>query len=196
MGNALRDRQDFFGETDTVYGGCFLRSQLIEIGMYDETMVKNEDDELSFRLRKAGGKIIQSGEIRVKYYPRKKFSDLFKQFLQYGYWKIPVLRKHPRQGSIRHLLPSALVILLLAFPAAALLFPWISPVCFMAFWSAYLLTILSESLRVNGPQSWTLFPATTLAIALIHIGYGTGCLLGLISSLVNVRWIWFEKLTR
>ena len=196
MGNALRDRKDFFGETDTVYGGCFLRSQLIEIGMYDEDMVKNEDDELSFRLRKAGGKIVQSGEIRVKYYPRKRFSDLFRQFLQYGYWKIPVLRKHPRQGSFRHLLPSALVILLLALLGAALFLPGISPVCFLLFLSAYLLTILLESLRINGRQSWTLFPATTLAIALIHIGYGTGFLLGLISSVINVRWAWFEKLTR
>ena len=54
MGGALRDRGDFVGETDTVYGGCFKRQRLLEIGMYDEEMVRNQDDELSFRLRKRG----------------------------------------------------------------------------------------------------------------------------------------------
>ncbi len=56
MGGALRDRGDFVGETDTVYGGCFKRKRLLEAGMYDESMVRNQDDELSFRLRETGGK--------------------------------------------------------------------------------------------------------------------------------------------
>ncbi|MDH5768716.1 MAG: glycosyltransferase, partial [Nitrospirota bacterium] len=59
MGGALRERSNFVGETDTVYGGCFKRERLLEAGMYDEEMVRNQDDELSFRLRKTGGKIIQ-----------------------------------------------------------------------------------------------------------------------------------------
>jgi hypothetical protein len=99
MGGALRDRGDFIGETDTVYGGCFKRKRLLEVGMYDETMVRNQDDELSFRLREKGGKIIQDGRIKIQYYPRSSFWHLFKQFMQYGYWKVSVIKKHPQQAS-------------------------------------------------------------------------------------------------
>jgi len=44
--------------------------------MYDETMVRNQDDELSFRLREKGGKIIQDGRIKIQYYPRNSFWHL------------------------------------------------------------------------------------------------------------------------
>lgn len=64
MGGALRDRGDFVGETDTVYGGCFKRQRLLEIGMYDGEMVRNQDDELSFRLRERGEKSSKTAELR------------------------------------------------------------------------------------------------------------------------------------
>ena len=119
MGRALRNRGDSIGETDAVYGGCFKREKLLEIGMYDETMVRNQDDELSFRIRKFGGKIIQSGEIKIRYFPRKYFRHLFKQFFQYGYWKVNVLKKHPRQASWRHYAPAMLVLILCILLIAA-----------------------------------------------------------------------------
>jgi len=105
MGGALRDRGDFVGETDTVYGGCFKRKRLLEVGMYDESMVRNQDDELSFRLHERGGKVVQDGRIKIQYYPRNSFWHLFKQFMQYGYWKVSVIKKHPQQASLRHFLP-------------------------------------------------------------------------------------------
>jgi succinoglycan biosynthesis protein ExoA len=60
-------------EVDAVYGGCWKRDRLIEIGLFDEKMIRNQDDELSFRLRSAGGRIIQSRAIQVKYYVRDSF---------------------------------------------------------------------------------------------------------------------------
>lgn len=62
VGAALRsyDSDDFLQEVDGVHGGCWYKETLISVGGFDETMVRNQDDELSFRIRKQGGKIFRT----------------------------------------------------------------------------------------------------------------------------------------
>ncbi len=195
MGGALRARGDFVGETDAVYGGCFRRARLIEVGMYDETMVRNQDDELSFRMKDAGGRILQSGRIRVQYYPRQKFRQLFKQFLQYGYWKVAVLKKHPRQGSLRHLFPSLLILgfiaLLLASVVDARAF-----YLFIIYACLYAGAVAVESLRLALKSGLTLWPGIFTAIVAIHTGFGTGFLYAIITNLLGTKTRYFESLSR
>ena len=74
----------------------------IEIGGFDEELVRNQDDELCMRIRMKKGKIFQSKEIKSSY-TLVKFKDLFGQYLQYGFWKIFVIKKHKRTPSLRHL---------------------------------------------------------------------------------------------
>ena len=195
MGGALRDRGDFIGETDTVYGGCFKRKRLLEVGMYDEAMVRNQDDELSFRLRERGGKIIQDGRIKVQYYPRRSYGQLFKQFMQYGYWKVVVIRKHPQQASLRHFLPASLV---LGF-ALLILLASLQPYALnglLAFGASYFLPISFESFRVSYKDSISLWPGVFIAIFLIHIGFGIGFVANLICRLINLKPRVFESLSR
>ena len=61
-----------------------------EIGGFDPEMVRNQDDELSYRLLKHGGRIVCSPTIRSKYYSRSTILSLWKQYYQYGYWKVRV----------------------------------------------------------------------------------------------------------
>ncbi len=195
MGGALRERGDFVGETDAVYGGCFRRSRLIEVGMYDEAMVRNQDDELSFRLKATGGRVVQSGSIRVRYFPRSRFSQLFKQFLQYGYWKVAVLRRHPRQGSIRHLMPSLLILGLMALSLASILDSRASYLLVL-YLGLYTGLVGMESARLAlrfGPALW---PGIFTAIVLIHAGFGTGFLYAIVSMLLGARPRYFESLSR
>jgi succinoglycan biosynthesis protein ExoA len=195
MGGALRDRGDFIGETDAVYGGCFRRKRLIEIGLYDERMVRNQDDELSFRLRKQGGKVIQSGKIKVQYFPRKTFKQLFKQFLQYGYWKVFVLEKHPRQASWRHYAPAALVSGLSGLGIAAL-FSSAGAVGFFLIAGGYVSALALEALRITGGTGLSLWPGVFSSIFCIHMGFGSGFLLGLVSRIFKIKPSWFETLSR
>jgi glycosyltransferase involved in cell wall biosynthesis len=196
MGGALRDRGNFVGETDAVYGGCFRRERLLEIGMYDESMVRNQDDELSFRLRKSGGKVIQSGNIKVKYFPRKHFKQLFKQFLQYGYWKVTVLKKHPVQASWRHYAPAMLVSgfsgLLLATLFNVNLLP-----ALLFYSGVYLLSVSVESLRLTYPnRNLDLWPGVLTAIVVIHTGFGLGFMTGVVSRFLSLKPRYFESLSR
>lgn len=195
MGGALRDRGDFIGETDAVYGGFFRRKRLVEVGMYDEGMVRNQDDELSFRLRKLGGKIIQSGKIKIRYFPRNKLSQLFKQFFQYGYWKITVLKKHPKQISFRHFAPAILVggFFILAFLS------FFSDKAFMGlllYGISYLVVLSLESLRLTYNNELKLWPAVIMSIGSMHIGFGLGFILALICQFINIEPKWTASLSR
>ncbi|MBI5055377.1 MAG: glycosyltransferase family 2 protein [Nitrospirae bacterium] len=195
MGGALRDRGDFAGETDAVYGGCFRRSRLIEVGMYDESMVRNQDDELSFRLRKSGGKIIQSGRIKIQYFPRNKFRQLFKQFMQYGYWKVAIMKKHPAQLSLRHFVPAVLVAGFALLGVTAVLNKFVLGAFFL-YAGGYVSLILLESLRLTFFEKMKLLPGVMLAIVSIHFGFGAGFITALISNAVRIKPKVVESLSR
>src|SRR5690606_32422467 len=82
------------GYIDTLAFGVYRKADLKAIGKFDETLTRNEDDELNYRLVKSGRKIWFSNAIRSRYYVRPTLTKLFKQYFQYGYWKVYVNRKH------------------------------------------------------------------------------------------------------
>jgi glycosyltransferase involved in cell wall biosynthesis len=169
-------------EVDAVHGGCWKRTRLLEIGGFDEEMVRNQDDELSFRLRKNQGKIFQTLSLRVIYHVRSSYRNLFRQFAQYGYWKVHVIRKHPRQASLRHLAPAAFICTLLC---AALIAPFSlgALLIFALLVAAYLGTLGIASLA----QTWReikFLPGIIAALVCMQMGYGLGFLIGCI----RVSW--------
>jgi glycosyltransferase involved in cell wall biosynthesis len=104
---------------DTVGTPLFNRSVFEKIGLFDEELVRNQDDELSFRILKAGGKIFLDVEMKVKYFVRGNFKNLFKQYFQYGYWKVYVNKKHRTITTLRQLAPAAFMLfILLILPVA------------------------------------------------------------------------------
>ena len=52
------------GEVETVYLGCWPRASFERFGAFDETLVRNQDDEHNLRIRLAGGRVWQSARIR------------------------------------------------------------------------------------------------------------------------------------
>lgn len=186
IGGALKGHADSekVVEVDTVHGGCWLRERLLALGGFDSEMVRNQDDELSFRLRKAGGRIVRSSGIRVKYWVRNSFRKLFLQFAQYGYWKVRVLQKHPRQSSLRHVVPSVFVLALLISGALAPMFRvalWV----FVALAGGYILAMAMAGLREAANTELRLWPGIAWAIPVMHFGYGVGFLLGWLRWLVG-----------
>lgn len=118
------------GPVDTVYLGAWPRETFERFGGFDETLVRNQDDEHNLRIHKGGGRVWQSSTIRSTYHPRAQVSDVFRQYRQYGYWKPFVMRKHGQAASLRHLVPGLFVGLWLAlafFMVASMLWvasPW------------------------------------------------------------------------
>jgi hypothetical protein len=173
-GGAASRRADFSGWVDTVYLGAWRRTDLVKLGGFDESLVRNQDDELALRIHRQGGRVWQSADIRSAYCPRGSLVTLYRQFSQYGYWKIPVIRKHKLPASLRHLAPFAFFSLLAIF---ALLTPlWATAGLILAFLALLYVGALSIGTRRQrtalGPSGlgWL----TIAAVATMHIGYAVG----------------------
>lgn len=166
---------------DTVYLGAWRREVFQRVGTFDEEMVRNQDDEFNYRLRAHGGKILLNPTIRSEYYNRSTPWKLWQQYFQYGFWKVRVLQKHPRQMQPRQLIPGlgilALILLLLAAPIVSL-----SKFLILGSALIYLIANLSASVlaATRSRCSLTVLPSIPLAFAIIHIAYGCGFLVGLI----------------
>ncbi len=96
-------------DVDTISHPVFRKSALVEIGGYDETLLRNEDYETNYRLRRAGGRLVFTPELSSVYRPRRSLGALGRQFWDYGYWKAEVMARHPDAVRPRHLAPPAAV---------------------------------------------------------------------------------------
>ncbi|HVB59171.1 MAG TPA: glycosyltransferase family 2 protein [Candidatus Acidoferrales bacterium] len=185
-GGARFHDDNYSGYVDTVPYGCWRKETLLKLGLFDEELVRNQDDEFNLRLTRAGGKIWQSSDIVSWYRPRATLSALFRQYFQYGFWKVRVIRKHKIPGSWRHLIPAAFIAanfaLLLATAVAAILGDGTPAQKFLIAWAAllalYVAALLAASCFSARRFGWRLLPYLPAAFATFHCSYGLGFLAG------------------
>ena len=108
------------GPSDSVYLGVFRRSRLIEVGMFDEGMIRGQDWELNLRIRESGGQIWFDPRLWVQYFPRTSLKALAKQFFDTGIWRAKITKMAPKKANIRYFAPPLLVISTIFLVPAAL----------------------------------------------------------------------------
>lgn len=182
-------------EVDAVHGGCWTAETLRKAGPFAEDMVRNQDDEMSFRLRKAGGRVVQESGLRVRYVVRDRWSKLFLQFAQYGYWKVRLVRRYPRQASLRHGMPAGLVLSLLVGLVTAP-FSVVAAIGLAVLSAAYLAGVAAAAASATLRSAPGLWPGTILALVLIHVGYGSGFLAGVLLASAGPGEGLFSRLSR
>ena len=96
--------------TDTVTSPMYPYWVFDKIGFFDEELIRNQDDDFNYRIKKAGGKIFFDNELSLKYYVRGSYKSLSRQFFQYGYWKVFVNKKHKAVTTLRQLAPPFFVL--------------------------------------------------------------------------------------
>jgi succinoglycan biosynthesis protein ExoA len=165
-------------DVDTVYMGMWPRRVFERVGLFDEELVRNQDDELSYRIRKEGGRIVLTPSMRSWYQNRQSLRHLTRQYFQYGMWKIRVLQKHPRQMSWRHFVPPAFVAALAGLAPAALVSPAAGAAlgALVTVYAAAVLAISAVHSLRRGAVTWLV---TALAFVAIHLCWGAGFLVGL-----------------
>lgn len=192
VGGATWHSLEYDGVARTVFGGFYRRSVFDQVGLFDEELVRDQDDEFNFRLERAGGTIWQSPKIRSWYEPRSSIPGLFRQYQQYGYWKVLVMRKHGRAPAFRHYVPATFVAALtvasaLAIVAASLAL-WSSVLATPALVLAgvlgialatYLVVLTTATLTTAARYGWRLAPILPVTFATYHVAYGLGFLRGL-----------------
>ncbi len=186
-GGARFHDPDFEGFVDTVTYGCWRRETLVRLGYFDEALVRNQDDELNYRLVLTGGRIYQSPRIVSWYRPRGSLRTLFLQYFQYGFWKVAVIRKHHMPASWRHLAPclfSILMLVLLLTAVAGLLMGRggvaLAAAALMAgTLGCYLAAAAAFSLQAAARAGFDLLPVLPLVFGTYHLSYASGFLAGL-----------------
>jgi succinoglycan biosynthesis protein ExoA len=168
-------------EVDTVTFGAFRRDVFDAVGPYDVALVRNQDDELSFRIRQAGGTIVLDPTIRVYYKPRGSFRELASQYFEYGRWKVPIMRKHRGIVSGRSLAPPLFVGSLAVLAAsAAVSAPARKLLALEAGLYGSSLALASLD-AVKSRGSVRLLPMVATAFTTFHFAYGAGFLLSLLN---------------
>lgn len=177
IGDAAFHYLDREAWVDTVYLGAWRRQTFERLGLFDEDLVRNQDDEFNYRLRASGGRILLCPKIRSRYFNRATLRGLFKQYFQYGLYKVRVLQKHPRQMQPRQFAPPLFVVAtvlgLLAAPFTGL-GRWL----LLAIWAPYLLLDLAASWRAGSSFAERLLLLAIFPI--LHLAYGSGFAVGLL----------------
>lgn len=178
-GSAFRTETGETKLVDTVPFPAYTRAIIERVGLYDEALVRDQDDEYNYRIRKHGGKILLAADVRSTYYSRGSLGKLWRQYFQYGFYKVRVLQKHPRQMRPRQFVPPAFVLALLLGIVLSLAFPW-GWIALLGLAGGYLLANLLASLLTAARAGWHHFWLLPPAFATLHISYGLGFLAGLV----------------
>ena len=170
---------------DTVPFGAFRREVFERYGLYDERLTRNQDNEMNYRIRRGGGKILMSHDIKLAYYCRDTLGGILKMGFENGKWNLITLFLCPGAMSLRHFIPFLFVLSLIALPLLGLLTPW--------FWrllaaegALYLLLDLLFSAKLSAKSRASYFPLLLLLFVLFHISYGLGSFAGIA---VALTWI-------
>jgi len=167
------------GYVDTVPFGAFRREVFDRIGMFNEKLVRNQDNDLNARIRKAGGGIYLTPALTTYYHPVKSFRGLLKYAFTTSKWHLFTLRENRESMSLRHLAPAVfLLLILLLLPASFA--SAIARLLLIGMMCVYLLTGFCFSLRSKTAGNWKLPLFQPFACFCFHMAYGAGTLFGLI----------------
>ena len=170
-------------EVDTVTFGAFRPEAFERAGVFDEELVRNQDDEFNLRLREAGGRIVLDPTLTVDYRPRGSLRGVWRQYYEYGAWKVPVMLKHRQVLSLRSMAPLAFLASLAAL-AALSVFSRAARVVLAAELAAYLAGAAffgARAVRGRG-EPLTLAPRVACAFPAFHLSYGIGMARGWLAA--------------
>ncbi len=154
------------------------------VGGYDPEFSHNEDAELDYRLRLAGGRIWLAGDLRLDYRMRPTMGSLARQYWHYGRGRARTVRKHALRPRLRQIAP-AINLLLLMLGALLILTGTLmgsdALVFIGAIWPVLYLAVLVAasvwiSIRRLSPCGLWAGPA----LAAMHLPWGAGFLEGLL----------------
>lgn len=167
---------------DTVPYGSYKRDLFDQLGLFDETLLANEDYELNTRILQSGGKIWLDPNIRCKYFARANLRTLAKQYYGYGYWKVQMLKRYPETLRWRQALPPAFILGLLATLLVGI-FWQPSFYLFAGVLGLYLLILLTVGLHMAIKKSDILMViGVPIAIITMHFSWGAGFIAGAFST--------------
>lgn len=162
-------------KVNSIFHGMYRKEVFEKVGLADERLLRTEDNEFHYRVRKAGYDIIFNPEIESYQYIRPTFTKMIQQKFANGYWI--GLTSHVCRDclSLFHFGPGV-------FVATLLILMMLTPISFTPLLTVvvlYLLAVLGLSIFEISKQK---FNPTLLLIPLVmiavHFAYGIGTIKG------------------
>jgi glycosyltransferase involved in cell wall biosynthesis len=168
---------------DTVPFGCYKREVFDRIGLFNEALVRNQDDELNHRLIKHGGRILLVPEITSFYMGRESLQKLWVMYYQYGYFKPLAARVVGAVMTVRQLVPSIFVasLVLTAFFA---MWSYSMTVLFSTIAIAYVALDVLIAVRAAFVKGVRCGLWAAVVFPILHVSYGFGYLKGILDFLI------------
>jgi GT2 family glycosyltransferase len=170
-------------EVDTISHPAYRREALVDVGPFDESLARNSDYELNFRLRDRGHRLIVDPSISSVYRPRGSLRALARQFWWYGRWKVRVAKRHPKSLRARHLVAPAAVVALALSPVAVRSRPGRR---FIGLGTAsYTVVAIAATVRARPREHRADVVTLLAAFPVMHVSWGAGFLASVLEDTVR-----------
>ncbi|MDE3236317.1 MAG: glycosyltransferase family 2 protein [Bacteroidota bacterium] len=184
-GNSFRVMKEGF--VHSVNFPVFKKQALIDAGGYDETMERNQDNDMNQRLLDAGHKLYCTWKTKCFYRPPSNIKKLLQYAYRGGFWNAKSFIVHRRSMRWHHFIPFVFVAALLSLPvlglAEYLLFH--SFYCWMGFSVIIILHLCAgllataQSMKYENDPQKILMPFVFFAF---HFKYGWGTFKGFLQA--------------
>lgn len=160
----------------SVFHGCYKREIIQQIGLFNEKLIRTEDNEFHYRIRNNGYRICYDPTIKSYYQTRNSLKGMLKQKYKNGVWIGKTLHECPGCISIFHLVPSffvgSLFVSIILFAVGIKIFLMIECMLYCLF--LLLSTVISIVQNKNLMDIFLPF-----VIFIIHFAYGIGTIIGI-----------------
>jgi succinoglycan biosynthesis protein ExoA len=177
------------GFADTIPYPLFLKSTLLEVGGYDSQLHRNQDNDLSQRLRSRGYKLYITDKTSCEYFVSPDLMSLASYAFKNGFWNVISFKLNPASMSTRHFVPGAfvaalllgLLMLLISMEITTQAQLWLrAPIVALGviYGAATIGVAYHVALRERTVDA-LLMP---IAFLLLHVSYGAGTLTAMLSN--------------
>lgn len=162
----------------SVFHGAYRKEVFEKAGMFNENLGRTEDNEMHYRIRKAGYKICYKPDIISYQHSRNKWKDMIKQKYGNGYWIGLTLGVCPKCFSVYHFVPLVFVLAIVLTSVLAFLGqPWFLYLLIAAY---FLVDIIMSIKAVLNQKKYSFYFLLPIIFFSLHIAYGAGTLVGIV----------------
>lgn len=174
--------------SSSLFCGMYKREVYDKVGRYNELLPRSEDNDMTYRIRKAGFKLCYCPDIVFYQHARSSLPKMLKQKYLNGYWIGKTMGVSPKCFSLFHFVPLAFVLAIIFTTVLAFLdLPFLA----WLMWLAYFLLISVMTVAEVFKKPIVTHVFLPIVFFLLHFSYGIGTLFGLI-----VMPFWVKKVKR
>lgn len=163
----------------SMFHAAYRKEVFEKVGLFNENLGRTEDNEIHYRMRKAGYKLCFDSDIISYQHTRTTLLKMLKQKYGNGYWVGLTMGICPKCLSIFHFVPAVFVMSILGSIILSIIgFEIIG----IVLGSLYLsLAIIMSILSTKNKRVYIYTFSLPIIFFLLHVSYGVGTIIGMIN---------------